>query len=223
MAEQGVVQLVMLLYDVCKDVFIHFFKTRCLNGSLTDMALQAYLKEHNDRLNNHFSNSYCHLCKDGDTCMDLSTKALFCFFPKTEGSILIPTDRDETHLMTERDLQVWNLQYLLLAGDLNNKEHKLIVGLYNMRKSVSKRLVLHLRTDKDQFSEIWDTSKKYIMDIYRSSTGTTEESMLCSRIEYLKNSDPKDPYEKDIWYNIQIEFGNKVRLNTILLSIGKQM
>lgn len=217
MANQRVVQLVMLLYDVCKDVLIHFFKTRCLNDNLTDMTLKSYVQEHKSKLCLHFLKSNCHMCDTSDissTCIDFTSDAFYCFFTTKTGSGR--TERDQI-VLKEHDLQVWNLQYLLLAGDLKNEEHKLIVGLYKQRKSVSKELILHVSFDESRFNEIWETSKNYLLDIYRSLNDTAGTTMLSHRIDYLKMSNPIESYARDFWYNLQAEFGNKVRQNTFTL------
>ncbi|CAG2194823.1 unnamed protein product [Mytilus edulis] len=107
------------------------------------------------------------------------------------------------------DLQVWNLQYLLLAEDLNIEEHKLIIGLYNQRNNISKQLTLELDKDESQFNEIWETSTNYIINIYRSMKDTSVETVLCKMFEYVKRSSHMMCYAEKVWCNLEAEFGNK--------------
>ncbi|CAG2194827.1 unnamed protein product [Mytilus edulis] len=62
MADRKVLQLLYLLYDVCKDCLEELFKYNCLQDDHTDDKLTKYVMDHKIQLYHHMKYSCCHTC-----------------------------------------------------------------------------------------------------------------------------------------------------------------
>ncbi|XP_063416901.1 uncharacterized protein LOC134699221 [Mytilus trossulus] len=222
MADRKVLQLLYLLYDVCKDCLEEFFKYNCLHDDPTDEKLTKYVIEHKNQLFHHLRNSCCHTCANNQkSCAQGSKKLFQNLFTFPEDFSVSDANNAPFKKIKLNDLDIWTVQYLLLADNLEPEHHKWIKTLYEKRHAVS----LHFETiSDDNFESIWNETRDIVLDILRSLNNRQYEKAVGKQLSLLKMTGPELYGNEEYWCMMQKEFNIERRphLDTTLPTPGFQ-
>ncbi|VDI37809.1 Hypothetical predicted protein [Mytilus galloprovincialis] len=220
MADRKVLQLLYLLYDVCKDSLEEFFKYNCLHDDLTDEKLTKYVMDHKIQLYHHLQYSCCHTCAHNQNSCAKGTYKLFqTLFTFPEDFSVSDVNSASLKTMQLHNLDIWTVQYLLLADNLEPEHHKWIRTLYEKRHEIS----LHFDTISDaNFDRIWIETRDIILDILRSLQNRQYEKAVVKQLSLLKITGPELCGNEEYWCMMQKEFDIEGRphLDTTLPTPG---
>ncbi|XP_063397473.1 uncharacterized protein LOC134681757 [Mytilus trossulus] len=209
MADRKVLQLLYLLYDVCKDCLEEFFKYKCLHDDPTDDKLTKYVMEHKIQLFDHLKNSCCHGCTNNKKSCAKGSKKLFRNLFTFPGDFSVADANSAIFKNIKlNDLDIWTVQYLLLADNLEPEQHKWIRTLYEKRHAVS----LHFDTiSDDNFNSIWSESRAIILNILRSLNNRQYEKAVVKQLSLLRMTGPELCGNEEYWSMMQQEFNVEPR------------
>ncbi|CAC5425269.1 unnamed protein product [Mytilus coruscus] len=211
MADRKILQLLYLLYDLCKDSLEEFFKFNCLNGDPSDEKLAKYVTDHKDQLYHHLKYSCCHTCSasnNHNSCAKGTKKLFQCLFTFPEEfsvSDIYSASLKEVQL---NNLDIWTVQYLLLADNLEPEQHQWIRTLYEKRHDVS---VYFDTISDDNFNTIWIETREIILNILRLLKNRQYEKAVVKQLSLLKMTGPDFCGNEEYWCMMQDEFNVELR------------
>lgn len=216
MADRKILQLLCLLYDVCKESMEEFFKYKCLGNDPTDDKLTTYLVDNKVKLYYHMKYSICHKCSALNNIYNCAKgrKRLF------KSLFTLPEDRSMADISSVSlkdikldNLDIWTIQYLLLAYELEYNQHNWIWTLYEKRKEVS---YVRFETISDEkFNSIWSSTREIILNFVRLLKNPQYEKAVVKQLTFLKITDPPFVSYKSYWCMMQQEFIEDVSNNRI--------
>lgn len=204
MADRKVLQLLYLLYDVCKDCLEELFKYNCLQNDHTDDKLTKYVMEHKIQLHHHLKYSCCHVCINYQNSCAKGTKQLFQnLFTFPEDTSVSDVNSASLKIIKLNNLDIWTVQYLLLSANLEPEQHKWIRTLYEKRQELS----LHFDTISDaNFDSMWIETRDIILNILRSLNNRQYEKAVVKQLSLLKMTGSEMCGNEEYWYMMQEEF-----------------
>lgn len=211
MADRKVLQLLYLLYDVCKDCLEELFKYNCLQDDHTDDKLTKYVMDHKMQLYHHLKYSCCHTCANNQNNCAKGTKRLFQnVFTLPEDFSVSDVNSASLKTIKLNNLDILTVQYLLLSDNLETEQHKWIRTLYEKRLEIS----LHFDTISDaNFDRIWIETRDIILDILRTLDNRQYEKAVVKQLSLLKMTGPELCGNEEYWCMMREEFNVEVSKN----------
>ncbi|CAC5425271.1 unnamed protein product [Mytilus coruscus] len=223
MANRKILQLLYLLYDLCKDSLEEFFIYNCLDDDPTNDKLAKFVTDHKVQLYHHLKYFSCHMCSDSNSqnsCVQGSKQlfqSLFTFPEEFSMSEITSVAFKKIYL---DNLDIWTVQYLLLADNLEHEQHKWIRILYEKRREVSQNCFKNI--SDQQFNRIWIDTRDIILNFLRVLKNRKNEKEFVKRLSILRMASPEWCDIEVYWDMMQEEFSVESRLHseTTLSALG---
>ncbi|XP_052072224.1 uncharacterized protein LOC127710435 [Mytilus californianus] len=215
MADRKILQLLYLLYDLCKDSLEEFFIYNCLDDDPTNEKLAKFVTDHKVQLYHHLKYFSCHMCSDSNSqnsCVQGSKQlfqSLFTFPEEFSMSEITSVAFKKIYL---DDLDIWTVQYLLLADNLEHEQHKWIRILYEKRQEVSHNCFKNI--SDQQFNRIWIDTREIILNFLRVLKSRKNEKEFVKRLSILRMASPEWCDIEVYWDMMQEEFSVESRLHS---------
>lgn len=211
MADRKILQLLYLLYDLCKDSLTEFFIYNCLNDNPTEENLKKYVTDHKGQLYHHLTYSSCHMCSKSNShnsCAQGNKQLFLSLFTFSEKFLMTNISNVSFKKIYIDNLDLWTVQYLLLADNLEPEQHQWIRVLYEKRQEVTNNCFINI--SEEHFNRIWIDTREVILNFLRVLKCRKNEKEFVKRLSILRMASPEWCDIEVYWDMMKEEFSIEV-------------